>query len=422
MFLHQFEVTGYKNLSQKITFGPLGRINVIHGPNNVGKSNLLQAMDLFFKILGNLFKLNLYHATINPRKVGSNQFTYWGFNPTEIFNLVKPLPIKLDGIFSFTDTELTDYDINKNLGNVKITFTISPFSQDNVKLTAAYDITNSQMKEFVTSSYFGENKGFGLLGLNRHYTTTDNSQIVPQQLRDELFDAKEAWGTDLVKRWELFVETMKAFEDIFGPSEFSTAFDRPNNKADLVLDKDYVRIPVDLLGSGIQQLVALLGQLILTPAALIGIEEPELNLRYSLQKRLLKAFKKITESDYGPQQIFLSSHSTAFEAEETFFAMEMKDGIPTVTPKPREMAWMYTGVGKGEEDKYAEMYAKFPASVNYVSSEGLVLLPEQLRKKLNLQQGGISFIPNDETGRFELWTTDELDEWFSGADSNDNEG
>jgi len=57
VFLQQFEVKGYKNLTAQLTFGPLGRINVIHGENNVGKSNLLEALDLFFRLLGYSLKV-----------------------------------------------------------------------------------------------------------------------------------------------------------------------------------------------------------------------------------------------------------------------------------------------------------------------------------------------------------------------------
>src|SRR5580700_3644751 len=51
MLLRRFSVQGYKNLQQPIVLDDLGPINVIHGPNNVGKSNLLQAIDLLFRCL-----------------------------------------------------------------------------------------------------------------------------------------------------------------------------------------------------------------------------------------------------------------------------------------------------------------------------------------------------------------------------------
>ncbi len=188
-----------------------------------------------------------------------------------------------------------------------------------------------------------------------------------------------------------------------------------------MLDSGRVRVPVDLLGSGIQQIVALLGQLLMTPATLVGIEEPELNLRYTLQKQLLAAFQEITKSEYGPEQLFLTSHSPAFEAEETFFAMEYQDGAPALSRKPRALARVYTA-SRDEEDQYPEMHARRPEPVCYVSSEGLVKLPEDVRQTLGVQSGGgVSFIPNKETGRFEIWTTDEVEEWLTGEGGDDHD-
>ena len=194
---------------------------------------------------------------------------------------------------------------------------------------------------------------FVLLGVYRHLlgdvSVSPGLYIVPQELRDALFDAKESREAAVTRRWELFVEAMKQFESIMGPGWFGTSFDRPNNCADLVLDRGDVRMPVDLMGSGVQQIVALLGQLLLTPAMLVGIEEPELNLRYTLQKQLLRALQEIVASEHGPGQLFLSSHSPAFEAEEHFFGMEIEDGAPVLTRRPRASARIYTGT-RDEED------------------------------------------------------------------------
>ena len=51
MRLNSFTVEGYKNLTVPVTFGPLGDLNAVHGPNNIGKTNLIRAIDLFFGLL-----------------------------------------------------------------------------------------------------------------------------------------------------------------------------------------------------------------------------------------------------------------------------------------------------------------------------------------------------------------------------------
>jgi len=410
MLLKKFSVSGFKNLTQPIELDELGQINVIHGVNNVGKSNLLQAMDLYFFI-------SQYQ---NPKTISVTLADFenlFGHLSHEIFNLGKYTAINIAGtIFKDNKTQSFAFSLEHQGGQIEICY---PDSQERLKKwPKTFDHKNADL----LTKWKHTANIFELITTHRRTmtdTTPPSLAIIPQILRDALFDAKESRNSFWVQRWNLFVEAMAEFEDIIGAGRFNTAFDRSRNQADLVLDRGDVRIPVDLLGSGIQQIVALLGQLLLTPADIVAIEEPELNLRYTLQTRLLQAFKKITQSEHGPQQLFLTSHSPAFEAEPYFFAMELKDGVPTVSRKSRDLAWKYTGQGQSEADKLNEMYAKWPEPVNYVSSEGLLLLPEMVRQKLSLQQGGgVSFMPNKNTGRFELWTMEELDKWFSGESNN----
>jgi ABC-type iron transport system FetAB ATPase subunit len=431
LLLQEFKVKGYKNLTHPIVFGPLGRINVIHGENNVGKSNLLQAIDLYFRLLerGSQFDGRSVGAiTIEP-----HAFEEWGFTSAEIFGFADPIPIELTGTFSFTSGEREQLgletserlqvielrlSLRANGVEARITDLVGGITEQALARILDYVPTVHLLQARETTSRFG------LLGVSRRLATgaaqTNGLRIVSQRLRDALFDAKESREATLVRRWELFVEAMKQFGVVLGPGGFDTAFDRQSGHADLVFDSGEMRVPVDLLGSGVQQIVALLGQLLLTPATLVGIEEPELNLRYTLQKQLLSAFQEITQSEHGPEQLFLTSHSPAFEAEESFFAMEYRDGVPTLNRKPRSLARVFTAT-QDQEDVYPDMHARRPEPICYVSSEGLVMLPEDVRQTLGVGQGGgVSFIPNKDTNRFELWTTDEVERWLAG-DSGDGD-
>ena len=79
-----------------------------------------------------------------------------------------------------------------------------------------------------------------------------------------------------------------------------------------------------------QQVVALVAQLILTNATFVAIEEPELNLRYALQGRLREMLEALVSHPAGPRQIFLSSHSNAFESGDAHYLMSMTPRGPTV--------------------------------------------------------------------------------------------
>jgi predicted ATPase len=103
MKIERFEVKGFKNLRQNVVLDDLAGVNVIHGENNVGKSNLLQAMDLFFWLLGELAKKDYTvessvpgSATgwVDPKDDDWIQFPFdehlfqkRGYPPDEIYNV-----------------------------------------------------------------------------------------------------------------------------------------------------------------------------------------------------------------------------------------------------------------------------------------------------------------------------------------------
>jgi hypothetical protein len=185
-------------------------------------------------------------------------------------------------------------------------------------------------------------------------------------------------------------------------------FNRHTNRANLAFQSPSTRIPIDLLGSGIQQIVALIARLLMSNANLVAIEEPELNLRYSLQLRLREIFKEIIEAPVGPQQLFLTSHSPAFEFGQHFYAMLKINELPTVELKSIKQAPLFT-----------HHYAESPylvgehAPLCYVSTDGLVKLPERIRQRLELEQGGgIVLLERKDTGHIELLTDHQFDDLF----------
>ncbi len=125
----------------------------------------------------------------------------------------------------------------------------------------------------------------GLLGQRRHAQATArlrNPGIIPDALALQLYDAKEALDEIQVGRWSLFRDGLAEFGDVLGPGKVGVTYDRLTERATVVLERNGTRIPARLLGSGVQQLVALLGQVLMSGARVVAIEEPELNLRVSL--------------------------------------------------------------------------------------------------------------------------------------------
>src|SRR4051812_25023641 len=111
MRLEWFEVQSYKNFRAPVRLADLGRFNVLHGDNNVGKSNLLEAIGLLFVALGALreeasartsvaeaFARTSAPAAKDGTKIASRSdkyFTERGFPPEDIFDFTSQAPIIL---------------------------------------------------------------------------------------------------------------------------------------------------------------------------------------------------------------------------------------------------------------------------------------------------------------------------------------
>jgi len=462
MRIKRFTVSGFKNFTQEVVLDDLGEICVIHGENNVGKSNLLEAMLLFFKLLqyGKVYEMGDYKLRDSKRLV-FNDLNKLGFKPSQIFNLASPLPIELHATFLITPKEIKEFgklrlaSDDPNCENSEYEVSIHVKIADAVELKIVNPMENwftEPDQQVISPEKFNAimlcaiaekdyqpvnlalNDKFILIGTHRRvfsddtveiamnrddYTDYEESaqksanEIVPQSLRLQLYDASVSFNLAILKRWKLFVKIMSRFNDILGQGQFIARYDPSKKIADVVFDTDDKRIPLDLLGSGIQQVIALIARLLVSNATFVAIEEPELNLRYTLQLRLYEVFKEIVADPAGPSQIFLTSHSPAFEHGEHFYHVHTTEHGVIVEKRPISQARIATGMNC--DDSLTGKSAPY----SYVTSEGLVRLPEHLLKDLNIPHGGGIFILKRKDNEHVELLTDE--QYFNLFESTDEE-
>jgi hypothetical protein len=175
----------------------------------------------------------------------------------------------------------------------------------------------------------------------------------------------------------------------------------------MAFESPSTRIPLEMLGAGIQQVVVLIARLLISDATLIAIEEPELNLRYTLQLRFGEILNDIVKDKVGPQQLFLTSHSPAFEFGEYFYAMKTNRNGPTVKRYPIENVDIFT-----QHWQRSHPVGK-TAPLCYVSGDGMVQLPERIRQLLSIEQGGgIFLLKRKDNEHVELLTDDQYLDLF----------
>lgn len=432
MKLLEFAVSGYKNLSREVRLEGLGRVNVIHGDNNVGKSNLLEAMRLFFLLLcrdvGDALPLGP-GKEIRIDDAGLLALT--GAQIADIYDLRGPpaSTIRLEATFAVsregleragikpllpTDRVVIAIELEREYGRADLRLNVPRFVFGDGR-DAGVGPLDDEERRFVhrIALYLTRNQltqsgsvslAFALIDEARRIrgsgpeAASSSPSLVSSRMLLDLWDASSSTTAVMSGRWRLLRDLVRRHLPPFGEGELLVNFDRHRNEAFLMHEVGDVRTRHHLLGTGVQQVLNLLGLLLTTPARLVAIEEPECNLRYALQLRVREAFDALTQDDRGPRQIFLTSHSPAFETEAYFYGMRLNEqGAPIVERRRSKSARQFLGLDAEPPPVGAQ------GEVAWVSSEGLLLVPPRLRGRLDVASGGeVAFVTNAESGRVEV--------------------
>ena len=135
------------------------------------------------------------------------------------------------------------------------------------------------------------------------------------------------------KGFHTFQRVKKWFSsELFGLGEIS--FLAEDSRLELMVEDscDY-RMKIDQKGSGIQQMLVLLGYIAESNAAIVAVEEPELNLSFKNQDQIVQILRQLVEDkDESTYQILLTSHSDHIGSRDDFsrFHVEKADETDTV--------------------------------------------------------------------------------------------
>lgn len=476
MYLRRFQVQGFKNFRRPVALEDLGPFNVIHGDNNAGKSNLIEAIGLFFLLIEELFEvpppvapqavrpeidrmlrslLERYEQTADEdrrarswqrrREVDRRVFERRGHPAREIFHLHEPVPIELSGSIGLAPGELeraglqvpgeiAQGEIERIDVTLRLSTVVNALEVELVSLafgaagaagatvlvtldgvTPEQEAFLRRLGAFLSSRHDAEGnptgRRFALVEADRWIEGARidwphaGRDMVPPDLCLALYDAKESRDDTQRQRWRRFVEAMQRFEEVLGPGEMGVVYDRHSNRASLVFETAAGRlVPGHLLGTGIQQVASLVGRMIMTGATLLAVEEPELNLRYTRQILLRELMAELVGVGEAPAQLFITSHSAAFESPLGFHALRSTADGPVLDRRPSSEAGRFIGT-----ENVLVPPAGSSAPLCYVSSEGLVLVPEEVRQRLGIHGGGgVYFIRRKDTGHFEMLTDEQF--------------
>ncbi len=420
MKIKSFRVAGYKNLVKPVALDRLDErsLIVIHGLNNVGKSNLLEALQLPFLLLGLAESLGeLPFQTKAPLPPG---LVAQGHSPSEWFTLGRPTPIGIDLVLTLTPEELARAALDEKCREVAFSVSIGGFLG-----TINWQIVDFRFADGVDAlvtlredkAAFMANlaeglvrlspnlvsldllaKRFALLDLHRTSSGLRGRSILTDQLALALYDAKESTDPREYLRWSAFVRVCGEFGDVLGGAEPVVTYDRHRNQATLHMQSPAGRLPAHLLGTGVQQLLAIIGRMLVSKADVVAIEEPETSVSMGLHARVRDALQRMTETDDGLSQVFLTSHSPWFDGPEDFIAVVATDDGPAVQWRKANEVTKFT------QSEMTPPPAK-TAPLSYVTGEGYVALPLFVREHLGVEHGGGVVFNTAPEGRITMLST-----------------
>jgi hypothetical protein len=348
-------------------------------------------MEVFFVFLD--ARLELLSAMKVRRSISSEKLHAANVRPEDLFNYAAPKPIRMAATLLLDPQEIpTGIGAPADPRELSISMTLVDLGGavmaqvERFRFADGTDLAEEKTDEhFELANLFVRFLAARFLGRRRLPRVEIDRRL--DDVIDALYDAHVSLDRKEAMQWDRFTEAMGGFGDILGEGRFIAVLPRePEAKPRLLFETPTMRVPLHALGTGVQQIIAVLGAILTSGAAVVFVEEPEVHLRWALQERVRDVLAGLVGKEGAPSQLVLTSHSGAFEAGDSFYLMQRGDPGPTLERRPVAQAAAVVG-------QVADTPAAAPSVPTHVSAEGVLRLPERIRKAVGVEQGGgVSFV------------------------------
>jgi hypothetical protein len=406
MRIAKFVIQNFKSI-EYVVVSNLGKSNFFFGDNGVGKSNLLQALSLWYNIL----VLPIYDKlSDDDQDDDKDKYVYAELLEKFGTNLRRThakdnIKIGVTLVLAEDEAQAFAQIINKHGNNVNIykenEYEIEIFvelgpqvrTHSGLFLGQHFNLPPKQYADWLPR-WHHISEGRALSRESRD--NRDISIVKDDNLKNALFDSylSPVWKTK--SRLRIFQEYL----ELFGFGQLDIGLTLKSNDINLGFVKDGDRLPLENLGAGDKQIFMILGQLIFNEPVWLSVEEPEMNLSPINQKKLVDILVQFTKDPNTPlQQIFITTHSPYFEFRERFYDVFLLDGATVLheaTVQDHQDYFQYPLLPNGE-DRGAR-----------INSQNQITLDEEMMTELSLHRGDLVFMLKNEYGRWEIYTEEEI--------------
>jgi len=439
MKIRRFRVKNYRSLHD-VNLDEIGDLTILIGTNSSGKSNLLEAVMLFFNELDPAVQRNIgaideyiwydrefrnaieFELTLELQREEVADFI-----PPE---LLKEIEVKDKNTLSILrtitgtpsaaiwNTEAVKFNNESLIEGGKFTF--EPKKKEAIEITRPTEqIQPAPTPKTPSPEYLGpilqsvskRLKGrFKLVSAARNNAVTPSgitmrSAFIQAPVLGDLINLGQPMGRprEDERTWiAIDQKVKKACRNIIDIRVMANRFTIREKESDMFF-------PIEATGGGYQEVMGLVCQLLKETALFLGVEEPELHLHPELARKFFEILKEISTQN----QIFVTTHSTTFvdqaDLQNTWLVKRVNAAMGQQTSvsklsEPKDLRNVLHELGLRPSDVF---YANGVIFVEGQSDR--VVFPIWARKMgIDFEEFGISVIPTygKACGRYHLtvWT------------------
>lgn len=365
MKIDEIEISNFRSI-KFAQMKDIGNMAVLIGPNSAGKSNFLEALEIFFlqlhptpysqlsalsdflwndrdteKPIEIAVTLNLTKNEIKKILPDSYQQNYPPKEQNKMKIIRKIFGPENTPIIGTTLISVNEVPIYKKekfpipipVVNNVLEPGIKQITPENDLIQNLSDNVGTQFKMIKAAT---NEFGLDLLG--------ERNPVIPPEIMSELTVVGGSIDKKQIKKWHNFENNVRLTSNEI--SDVRIISDRV-----MVSEKNTdTRVPIHLVGGGNQEIMAISHQLS-SDKKIFGIEEPERHLNPQLARKLLQFFKDMSSS----KQLFIVTHSTIFvdqgELQHTWITSKDKDGTTIKrSHQPEDLKRMLVELGTKPSD------------------------------------------------------------------------
>jgi putative ATP-dependent endonuclease of OLD family len=429
MEIKDVEIKNFRSLKD-VKLTDIGGMAVFIGANSSGKSNLLEALRLFFdeidpqisRNVGALLDYMWFERKSDEPIVFNISLRV---NKGEASNILPPilhniLEIKDENVLTVIreikgphtsaswNTSYVKFGDTEIIKEGKVVLSQEKLSA--ISTEGQPPVTPDQLLGLVLQSISKELKGkFRIIYAARNYTATpsrvgERVSIIPSSILSEISTLATTLDRDRTQeaKWRRLEEDVGKTTNI---EDIRVLSGRPLLKE----PKSDTRIPFELTGGGYQEIIGLLHQLN-SQDGIIGLEEPEIHLHPHLARRFFEKLKEFSKHN----QVLIATHSTLFvdvaDLQSVWLVTKRNsESIIKRAEGPEELKAILYDLGVRPSDIF------FANGIIFVEGETEKSFFSQVAKKMGIdtQKFGLSIIPTygKNRGRYHL------DVWIEAAKS-----